>query len=539
MKKLHRAGAILLLFAVLFSLSVPAAASDSVDAVLADTAATVYQSVPSPQFGAIGGEWAVIGLARSGYDIPDRYYTDYYAAIEAHVSACSGKLHEKKYTEYSRLILALTAIGKDARQVAGYDLTVPLGDYEKTIWQGVNGPIWALLALDCGDYPMPQNPQAETQATRQMYIDYILQCQCSDGGWSLSGGALSDADLTGMALQALAKYQDQPAVAAATAQALSCMSRPQDETGGYSSWGTSNSESCVQMLVALCELGLPLDDARFVKNGHTLLDALMNYYQPGQGFVHTLGGTGSDQMATEQGLYALAAVQRAAAGRSSLYRMDDAIQLGSNAASGAGLPGKHPDVQSVPVTAAGATFTDLAGSPCRAAVEALASRSILTGRDAATFAPDASMTRAEFAAVVVRALGLTPQRRGLFEDVSAGSWYAGFVDTAAFYGIVNGKQADRFVPAGTITRQEAAVMVARAGALCGMQTDFDTAAIRDTLAQFTDYVQTAEWARQSLAFCYQAQILDDAALEIRPTQAITRGEVAQMLYQLLEKAELL
>ena len=539
MKKLHRAGAILLLFAVLFSLSVPAAASDSVDAVLADTAATVYQSVPSPQFGAIGGEWAVIGLARSGYDIPDRYYTDYYAAIEAHVSACSGKLHEKKYTEYSRLILALTAIGKDARQVAGYDLTVPLGDYEKTIWQGVNGPIWALLALDCGDYPMPQNPQAETQATRQMYIDYILQCQCSDGGWSLSGGALSDADLTGMALQALAKYQDQPAVAAATAQALSCMSRQQDETGGFSSWGTSNSESCVQMLVALCELGLPLDDARFVKNGHTLLDALMNYYQPGQGFVHTLGGTGSDQMATEQGLYALAAVQRAAAGRSSLYRMDDAIQLGSNAASGAGLPGKHPDVQSVPVTAAGATFTDLAGSPCRAAVEALASRSILTGRDAATFAPDASMTRAEFAAVVVRALGLTPQRRGLFEDVSADSWYAGFVDTAAFYGIVNGKQADRFVPAGTITRQEAAVMVARAGALCGMQTDFDTAAIRDTLAQFTDYVQTAEWARQSLAFCYQAQILDDAALEIRPTQAITRGEVAQMLYQLLEKAELL
>ena len=539
MKKIHRAGAILLLFAVLFSLSVPAAASDSVDAVLADTAATVYQSVPSPQFGAIGGEWAVIGLARSGYDIPDRYYTDYYAAIEAHVSACSGKLHEKKYTEYSRLILALTAIGRDARQVAGYDLTVPLGDYEKTIWQGVNGPIWALLALDCGDYPMPQNPQAETQATRQMYIDYILQCQCSDGGWSLSGGALSDADLTGMALQALAKYQDQPAVAAATAQALSCMSRQQDETGGFSSWGTSNSESCVQMLVALCELGLPLDDARFVKNGHTLLDALMNYYQPGQGFVHTLGGTGSDQMATEQGLYALAAVQRAAAGRSSLYRMDDAIQLGSNAASGAGLPGKHPDVQSVPVTAAGVTFTDLAGSPCRAAVEALASRSILTGRDAATFAPDASMTRAEFAAVVVRALGLTPQRRGLFEDVSADSWYAGFVDTAAFYGIVNGKQADRFVPAGTITRQEAAVMVARAGALCGMQTDFDTAAIRDTLAQFTDYVQTAEWARQSLAFCYQAQILDDAALEIRPTQAITRGEVAQMLYQLLEKAELL
>lgn len=285
------------------------------------------------------------------------------------------------------------------------------------------------------------------------------------------------------------------------------------------------------MLVALCELGLPLDDARFVKNGHTLLDALLNYYQPGQGFVHTLGGTGSDQMATEQGLYALAAVQRAAAGRSSLYRMDDAHPSLAPMLRPAPGPCRESTRMSSPSLSPppAPTFTDLAGSPCRAAVEALASRSILTGRDAATFAPDASMTRAEFAAVVVRALGLTPQRRGLFEDVSAGSWYAGFVDTAAFYGIVNGKQADRFVPAGTITRQEAAVMVARAGALCGMQTDFDTAAIRDTLAQFTDYVQTAEWARQSLAFCYQAQILDDAALEIRPTQAITRGEVAQML----------
>lgn len=97
--------------------------------------------------------------------------------------------------------------------MAGYDLTKALGDYDKTIWQGLNGPIWALIALDSRDYPMPVNPEAKTQATRQMYIDRILECQLPDGGWSLFGGTeaagsgdgVSDPDITGMALQAPGK----------------------------------------------------------------------------------------------------------------------------------------------------------------------------------------------------------------------------------------------------------------------------------------------------------------------------------------------
>ena len=102
-----------------------------------------------------------------------------------------------------------------------------------------------------------------------------------------------------MALQALAKYQDQPAVAKATEEALACMSKKQNSEGGFSSWGTKNSESCVQIIVALCELGIPLDDPRFVKNGNTLLDNLMTFYLPGNGFLHTADGSGSNQMASE------------------------------------------------------------------------------------------------------------------------------------------------------------------------------------------------------------------------------------------------
>ena len=84
----------------------------------------------------------------------------------------------------------------------------------------------------------------------------------------------------------------------------------------------------------------------------------------------------------------------------------------------------------------------------------------------------------------------------MFEDVASVEWYAGYVGTAYTYGIVTGQTATTFDPGGTITRQEAAVMVARAAKLCGMDTEMDTAAIRDMLAQFVDYVQVADWARR-------------------------------------------
>ena len=508
------------------------------------TAAYIYQTTPDPQVGSTGGEWAVLGLARSGYSVPEKYYQDYYATVEKYVKACGGVLHNRKYTEYSRVIVALSSIGKDARSVAGYDLTKPLGDYDKTIWQGLNGPIWALIALDSRNYPEP------TAGIRQQYIDRILTCQNPDGGWSLFGGSsaayandASDPDITGMALQALAKYQDQPAVAKATQEALDCMSQKQQSDGGFSSMGDSNAESIVQMIVALCELGISPDDARFVKNGITMLDALMAFRQSNGGFQHTVTGSGNNQMTAEQGFYALVAVQRLRSGKDSLYRMGDAITVsgggGGQPEAGTGLPGKHADVRPVPVTAPGTTFADVKGHANQAAVEALASRAIINGMGDGSFAPDANMTRAQFATITVKALGLTPKANDSFTDVKAGDWFAPFVGTANAYGIVNGVGGGLFDHGGTITRQEAATMVARAAKLCGMNTDYSSAAIRDVLAQFGDYTTAADWARASLAFCYDQGILDDSELNIRPTTPIRRCEIAQMLYNMLEKANLL
>ena len=427
-----------------------------VNAAVAKASDYMYNTVKSPQVGSIGGEWAVIGLARSGYNLPQSYIDNYYNTVSEYVKACKGVLHEKKYTEYSRVIVALASLGYDARNVAGYDLTLPLGDFDKTVWQGINGPIWALIALDTRDYPMPQNNAAKTQATRDMYIKEILDSQLADGGWALSGN-VADPDMTGMALQALSKYQDRAEVKAATDKALTRLSQLQQENGGYTSWGTENSESVDQVIVALCSLGISLNDERFVKNGNTLLDNLFTFYDGKTDcFKHTVDGSGSSQMAAEQGLYAIAAVKRANEGKNRLYDMSDVAARTApvqNNDPEVGPTGKDAAVSKVPVSNPGVTFDDISGANAhknQSAIEALAARGIITGdtdsNGKAVFRPADSMTRAEFAAIVVRALGLNTEKTGVFKDVDANIWYADYIDTANKYGIVNGTTPTTFEP---------------------------------------------------------------------------------------------
>ena len=540
MKQIRKFAALILAFSVLFSLAVPTFAASSVQSEVQSSAAFMLSSVKSPEVGSIGGEWAVIGLARSGYSVPADYYDEYYTRVEKYVKNCSGVLHERKYTEYSRVVLALTAIGRDPSNVAGYNLLMPLGDFDKTIWQGLNGPIWALIALDSGNYDIPKNTSAKTQATRQLYIDEILNRQMKDGGWSLTGTGDSDVDITAMALQALAKYQDQKAVKTATDSALTWLSKNQDSKGGFASWGTTNVESVAQVIVALCELGISLDDSRFVKNGHTLTENLLSFRQSNGGFYHVLDGSdGNNQMSAEQGFYALVAINRAENGKNSLYRMGDVIKATTKPSTTVKKGSADASVSVPAVTAPGTTFSDVKNHANKAAIEALASRGIINGMGQGTFMPNKTMTRAEFAAIVTRALGLTAKDTKVFSDVPSSKWYAGYIGTANSSGIVNGVGNGKFNPEGTITRQEAAAMVARAAKLCGLDTAMDAAATRDMLAQFGDYRSVASWAKEPMAFCYSANILDQSDLNIEPTKAILRCEIAQMLYNMLTAAELI
>ncbi|MBR2666622.1 MAG: terpene cyclase/mutase family protein [Oscillospiraceae bacterium] len=312
MKALFRSLAVLL--ALTLCLSGPALAASAEDA-LAGSAAYILRAAAEPAVGSVGGEWAVLGLARSGCDVPQTWWDRYYAVLAEEVAGREGSFNRN--TDYARMVLALTAMGRNPRNVAGYDLLAPLGNYDSALRQGVNGAIWALIALDCGGYDVPA-AAAGTQATRELYREAILSRQLEDGGWSPGSRAPADPDETAMALQALSPYRQDPAVAAAIEDGLACLSAIQNADGSFG----SSSESCAQAVVALCTLGIPLDDPRFVKNGASALDALLTYRLADGSFQHTMGD-GANQMASEQGLYALAAVHRAAEGLSGLYDMTD------------------------------------------------------------------------------------------------------------------------------------------------------------------------------------------------------------------------
>ena len=323
---MKRSGSKLLCILLLLSLLLSLTACGKPETQLEKTAGYLQAQIAEPGTGSVGGDWLIFGLARSGVKVPQKYFDAYYENVEAAVREKNGVLSDRKYTEYSRTVLALTAIGKNPADVAGFDLLKPLADFEQVTRQGINGTIFALLALDSGNYEIPENPDAAVQATRQMYLDELLARALPDGGWTLTGGE-PDVDITAMTLQALAKYRDQADVTAAVERGLAVLSSLQEPDGGYVSWGSSNSESVAQVIVALTELGVPLDDERFTKNGITVEDALLRFAQENGAFVHVRDGSGGDDgMATEQAFYALAAIHRAETGETTLYDMTDVMQ---------------------------------------------------------------------------------------------------------------------------------------------------------------------------------------------------------------------
>ncbi len=302
-------------------LSISSGAAD-LNSAITKSSSYILNTVKNPVCSSVGGEWAVFGLARSGVKVPDGYYNTYYNNLCSYLKAHNGVLHRVKYTEYSRAIIAVTAIGKNPSDVSGYNLLLPLSDFDKTVKQGVNGAIWALIALDSGKYTIPASVNAASGATRQRYVDYILSKQTTDGTWSLSGSG-TDPDITAMALIALSKYRGQAKVIAAINKAITKMSLLQTSTGGYLTDGTESSESSAQMLIALTELGISYKDSRFTKNGNNLLSNLLSYILPGGSFCHTKTKKEANLMATEQAFYALCAVKRVIEGKNSLYNMSD------------------------------------------------------------------------------------------------------------------------------------------------------------------------------------------------------------------------
>ena len=304
----------------------------------------------TPIVNSTGGEWMVIGLARSGRPVPAGYYDNVVDYVKAKADA-NERLHWAKVTDNARVILALTAIGKDVTNVGGHNLLKGLDNMAYVQTQGINGPIFTLIALDSHNYPTMGD------VTREKLIQVILDAQLNDGGWDLSAGK-ADPDMTAMAIQALAPYyKTNETVKAAVDKALEALSALQRNDGGFGSWGTVNSESCAQVIVALTALGIdPTADSRFVKNDLTVLDALASFYVTGGGFKH-VADKDRDGMATEQGYYALAAYYRFVNAQTRLYDMTDVtVQTGGSNTPATGDTGVLVWVIALPAALLAAAF---------------------------------------------------------------------------------------------------------------------------------------------------------------------------------------
>ena len=303
------------------------------DKVYADTKKYIQNNVPAPVVAYDRGEWAVLGLARAGVELSDAYIQAYYDKVVAYVRKNMGadgvlvdpESHNPTVTDNERIILALTAIGKDPANVGGKNLLTALQDRNimqvtNTSDTDINGLVFGLLALNSGNY------------TQDSYwlVQAILTQQNADGSWSANAETkpASDVDMTAMALQALAPYYnegDDTTVNAAVDKALQWLSAK------YKNTGYTSAESCAQVVVALSALQLNANsDSSFVKTvdgapTSVLGDLLRYYLGEGQGFKHAASLKTADQKATEQALYAMAAYERYCRRTKALYDMTDAV----------------------------------------------------------------------------------------------------------------------------------------------------------------------------------------------------------------------
>ena len=345
----------------------------SVSQVMAETSAYMRATDTNP---SVGSEWYVLGLARGGLSLKEKYFSTYYNHTANYIEEKKGILtNTSKYTEYSKRVLVLTAEGKDARNVGGYNLFKYISDLSLVKEQGLNGPIWALLAVNCHpEYSFPDNPSAKEQNSEAALVNFLLQSELSGGGWALMGSN-ADSDVTGMTLQALAPYYHKAGyenVTAAIDRGLARLSEMQNDSGGYSTMGVETEESCAQVITALCSLGIdPETDSRFIKGGHWTIENLITYHIAGSGFMHVKAGTGNnggaaagtlDGMATEQGYYALVAYQRLKDGKTGLYDMSDVSISKGGKGDGTGTGLKEPTPIPTPTSAPAADPSGSSGN---------------------------------------------------------------------------------------------------------------------------------------------------------------------------------
>jgi len=239
-----------------------------------------------PKAGQSSSDFYIMALAAQGEgDLSG--YADALQPVLAGDTASSASSKE-------RMALALAACSAPPPQICSAILD------ENAEKLGVMSRVFGLHLIN--------NGVQSDKYTNGMLVSALSALQCSDGGWSLSGG-YGDPDVTAMVLQALAPYQSEASVKNAVADGIAFLSAKQLQSGAFQSYGTENAESTAQVWIALSSLGIDaLRDSRFLKNGNSLLDGILQFRVGSGAYAHAAGGSVS-ALATMQVYLALTAAQ--------------------------------------------------------------------------------------------------------------------------------------------------------------------------------------------------------------------------------------
>ncbi|SET45009.1 S-layer homology domain-containing protein [Natronincola peptidivorans] len=185
-------------------------------------------------------------------------------------------------------------------------------------------------------------------------------------------------------------------------------------------------------------------------------------------------------------------------------------------------------------------FKDIETHWAKEDIHDMASRMIISGISEEIFEPNRDITRAEFATMITRALGLKPgEGNNSFTDVNSDAWYYGYIKTAYSYGIISGYGDNKFGPMDKITREQAMTMIVNAMETTDLEIEVED--IDKTGAEYVDFSGTANWAKGSTAICIEGNIIPAQNIWqlLEPKKNVTRAETAVMIRKLLQKSDLI
>lgn len=448
-------------------------------------------------------DWSLIGMVLSGERIPSARWGER-GSWQVEWKERMNALDPRKTTDYARFVLTLIASGEDPAQFAGRNLLEQIKKAQLTNGkfadqlngQGqelINAHVWSVIALHAAGEQIPRGKQAKA---------WLVSRQLPDGGFQYTVGARTGGvDMTAMALiafRALGMSKEEVPVK----KALDFLRRAQDDNGGYKEGGVSNAESAANVISALIAWGERPESWK--KGTVSVIDNLLSFERPAGGFSHTKNGL-SNQIATAQAMLALSDVIRGAPYLPYLREQS----------------GQRKAQLLQDLTPSHWAFSEM---------RYLVKEGYMQGVTNSYIQPNSQVTRAQFAALLLRAVGEEPQGKaqGLFRDVAVGDWTAPIVEKAASLGLMQGS-GGKFRPHQGITHEEMATIVSRVGKRMNWNRSLAGATTQ------VEWKNVSSWAKTGVQDLQDRKLLGKtAAKSFQPKAGVTRAEAAVMLYRLLQ-----